>query len=376
MSRYLHLNPPFRAEHVGSLLRPAKLVQKRFDHDAQKCTAKSATRRRGQEHFGSCMFEKLEGMSIIPNLCEATKSDGPGKIQRKRGIHTEDLIFLKGLVAPEEVKHLKITICGPTWMHSRHGSEYTYDQAVYKSDESDHSGRADDYFADLIRAYREELTELYDLGCRHIQFDEPTFAFFCSESVIAGMEHAGVDHEALLDQYISVYNAILQEQPADLTLSLHTCRGNYKGIHFSEGGFDRIAVKFFNDLNINCYYLEYDSERAGSLEPLQYLPLHKTVVLGLVTSKSAQMENLGDIRERVEKAVDSISQGNPKRSREDALNQVCISPQCGFASVFEGKPLSEEDERRKLGLVVEAAKQIWGPHTGSPQAPGQALEKH
>lgn len=340
--------------------------------------------RRGVFYEG--MFEKLEGMSIIPNriLSEsklyipyvaAFKAMGfTGytsvycNIQRKRGIHTEDLIFLKGLVAPEEVKHLKITICGPTWMHSRHGSEYTYDQAVYKSD--------DDYFADLIRAYREELTELYDLGCRHIQFDEPTFAFFCSESVIAGMEHAGVDHEALLDQYISVYNAILQEQPADLTLSLHTCRGNYKGIHFSEGGFDRIAVKFFNDLNINCYYLEYDSERAGSLEPLQYLPLHKTVVLGLVTSKSAQMENLGDIRERVEKAVDSISQGNPKRSREDALNQVCISPQCGFASVFEGKPLSEEDERRKLGLVVEAAKQIWGPHTGSPQAPGQALEKH
>ncbi|KAF9822110.1 hypothetical protein IEO21_00104 [Rhodonia placenta] len=303
MSRYLHLNPPFRAEHIGSLLRPAKVLQKRIDHGAQKCTAEElhavedesisavvrlqqdlglktitdGEMRRGLFYEG--MFEKLEGMSIIPNPFKAMGFTG----------YTS--------VYCNEVKHLKITICGPTWMHSRHGSEYTYDQAVYKSDgadypaltcslESDHSGRADDYL--------------------------------------------------------------------------------------SEGSFDRIAVKFFTNLNFDCYYLEYDSERAGSLEPLQYLPLHKTVVLGLVTSKSAQMENLGDIRERVEKAVDIISQGNPKRSREDALNH----PQCGFASVFEGKPLSEEDERRKLGLVVEAAKQIWGPHTGSPQAPGQALEKH
>ncbi|EED82770.1 predicted protein [Postia placenta Mad-698-R] len=396
MPRSLHLNPPFRAEHIGSFLRPATLVQKRFDYEAQKCSAEElraledesipavvalqrevgvktitdGEMRRGAFYEG--MFEKLEGMTPVPNrplsefkqyvpyvaifnmmgLTGYSSIYCSSKIQRKRGIHTEDFAFLKGLVSPEEVKRIKVTVCGPTWMHLRHGTEYTYDKSVYKTDE--------EYFADLIRVYREELAALYELGCRHIQFDDPTFAFFCADSMIVGMEQAGVDHEALLSQYIDVYNEILKDQPADLTLGLHTCRGNFKGMHYSGGSLDRIAVKLFNDLNIDCYYLEYDTERAGGLEPLRHLPLNKTVVLGLVTTKTGKMESVDDIRARVESAVEIISQGSPKRSREDALNQICISPQCGFASVFEGNPISEEDERSKLGLVVEVARQVWG----------------
>lgn len=396
MTSSMHLNPPFRAEHLGSLLRPPKLVAKRFAFAEQKCSAeelraeedesipaivklqqevgiKSITdgeMRRGAFYEG--MFEALEGMVVDPTRSLTTfKPYVPyvnifkvmglsaynsiyciGKIRRTKGVHTEDFKFLKALVPAEDVKHIKVTICGPTWMHLRHGSEFTYDKSVYSSD--------DEYFVDLKQAYREEINELYALGCRNIQFDDPTFAFFCAESMIKGMEEAGIDHEAMLDMYIGIYNDILKGRPKDLMVGVHTCRGNYKGMHYSEGALDRIAVKYFNDLDVDSYYLEYDSERSGTLEPLQHLPPNKVVVLGLVTTKSGKLESISDIRARVEQAADIICQGNPKQARADALNQICISPQCGFASVFEGNPITEQDERSKLGLVVAAARAIWG----------------
>ncbi|KZT06018.1 UROD/MetE-like protein [Laetiporus sulphureus 93-53] len=394
MSAVLHLNPPTRAEHIGSLLRPAKLIAKRTDYEANKCSAEElrvvedesipavvklqqevgvktitdGEYRRGAFYQG--IFEKLEGMTIMPTrqcgsssyipyvaifkamgLTEYTSIYCTGKIKRAKGVHTEDFKFLKELVAPEDVKFLKVTICGPTWMHLRHGPEYTYNHSVYKTDA--------EYFADLIKAYREEIDELYQLGCRHIQFDDPTFSFFCAESMIDGMREAGVNHEALLSMYIDVYNDILKDRPADLTVGVHTCRGNYKGMHYTEGSLDRIAEKFFRDLQVDVYYLEYDTERSGGLEPLRYLPTNKVVVLGLVTSKSEKLEDIASLKKRVEEAAEIISQGHPKRSKVEALNQLCLSPQCGFASVFEGNPISEEGERSKLELVVAAAKQIW-----------------
>ncbi|KAH9937026.1 uncharacterized protein B0H18DRAFT_968811 [Fomitopsis serialis] len=391
----LHLNPPCRAEHIGSLLRPQKLVAKRFEYEGQKCShtelkivedesipaivrlqqkagIKSITdgeMRRGAFYQG--MFETLGGMTVIParslstfkeylpyvaifhmmRLTEYPSIYTTGKIRRTKGVHTEDFEFLKNLVSPEDVKYLKITICGPTWMHLRHGSEHAYDKSVYATDA--------EYFEDLIKAYREEIDELYQLGCRNIQFDDPTFAFFCAESMIAGMEQAGVDHEALLDMYITIYNDILAERPGDLMVGIHTCRGNYKGMHYSEGSLERIAEKYFRNLDVDCYYLEYDTERSGGFEPLRFLPPDKVAVLGLVSTKVSQLESISELKARVEEAAEIVSRGTPKRSRQDALNQLCLSPQCGFASVFEGNPLSEEEERRKLELVVEAAKQIW-----------------
>ncbi|KZT72815.1 UROD/MetE-like protein [Daedalea quercina L-15889] len=391
----LRLNPPHRAEHIGSLLRPQKLVAKRSEYEGQKCSHEElrivedesipAVVRLQQEvgiksitdgelrraSFFQGMFESLDGMTIIParslstfnaflpyvaifkmmGLTEDLSIYTTGKIKRTKGIHTGDFQSLKKLVPPEDVKFIKITICGPTWMHLRHGSEYTYDKSVYASDA--------EYFEDLIRAYREEIDELYQLGCRNIQFDDPTFAFFCAESMITGMEQAGIDHEGLLDMYINSYNAILAKRPADLTVGIHTCRGNYKGMHFSEGGLERIAEKYLGNLDVDCYYLEYDTERSGGLEPLRFLPPNKVAVLGFVSTKVPQLESIAALKARVEEAVEIISQGTPKRSRQEALNQLCLSPQCGFASVFEGNPITEEEQRRKLELVVEAAKQIW-----------------
>ena len=148
----------------------------------------------------------------------------------------------------------------------------------------------DEYFDDVAVAYRAEIADLYAAGCRNIQFDDPLLAYFCAESMITGMEQLGIDHEALLDLYIKAYNDCLKDRPADLTVGLHLCRGNFRGgIHFSEGGYDRIAIKLFQQINVDCYYLEYDTERAGTFEPLKILPKNQSVVLGLISSKLPQV---------------------------------------------------------------------------------------
>jgi len=242
-------------------------------------------------------------------------------------------------------------MCAPEWFHLRHG-EYAYDKDVYKNDA--------EYFADIAIAYQQEIKELYSLGCRNIQFDDPLLAYFCAESMIQGMEEKGIDHEALLDTYIKTYNDCLKGRPSDMTVGLHLCRGNFKdGMHFSEGGYDRIAIKLFNEINVDCYYLEYDTDRAGTFEPLKFLPKNKTVVLGLISSKIPELENPEELKARVEQAAKVIAQGKPERSEQEALNQICISPQCGFASHAEGNRVSEEDVKKKLTLVVDTAKLIW-----------------
>ncbi|KAI0695149.1 hypothetical protein BC835DRAFT_1347803 [Cytidiella melzeri] len=391
---YLHLNPPYRAEHVGSLLRPPLLRERRSQFDAKLCTLEElkdaedaaikdavelqqqlglrtitdGEMRRGAFYEG--MFEKLEGMEMLVRPIETFKSYLPyvqfflaagmpaapsihttGKITwPKSGVYVKDFEFLKSVVPEKDVKNIKMTICGPTWMHMRHGTEQTYDHSVYKTD--------DEYFADLVQAYREELRALYGLGCRNIQFDDPTFAFFCAESTLAGMKEAGVDPEKLFDRYVKLYNDILQDRPAELTVGLHTCRGNYMGLHYCEGGYDGIARKLFNNINVDCYYLEYDNERAGSFAPLKYVPLNKVVVLGLVTTKHGKLESVEEIQELIDEACDVMLESPVPRSRAYALNQICISPQCGFASVAEGNPITVEEQRQKLTLVVEAAKKI------------------
>ncbi|KIM48267.1 hypothetical protein M413DRAFT_226748 [Hebeloma cylindrosporum] len=400
MSSSMHSRPPFRAEHVGSLLRPKALYEKRQALEAKECSLSDLKPLEDEAikhvlklqqdvgiktitdgelrrvYFFEGVFDKLEGMVYMPNRPIATfkpyiphiafmyaagLKESPtifcnGKIKRTRPFYVEEFTYLKSLVPPEDVKFIKITMCSPSWFHQRHGSDETYDLSVYQND--------DDYFDDLGKAYREEIQELYSLGCRHIQFDDPTFCYFCSENMISGMEKAGVDHEALLDTYIRAINVITQGRPEDLTVSVHMCRGNFKGgVHFSEGGYGRIAVKLFNTLDVDVYYLEYDTERAGDFAPLKHLPLDKVAVLGLVTTKNPKLESVDELKARVYEAAEVLCQGNPKRSKEVALNQLCISTQCGFASVWEGNPVTEEDQKRKLSLLVETAKQIWPNET-------------
>ncbi|KAI0082281.1 UROD/MetE-like protein [Panus rudis PR-1116 ss-1] len=392
----LHLNPPFRAEHVGSLLRTPELLQKREEFKKSQCSVEElravqdkaivsvvqmqrdiglSTITDGEYRrnlFYEGMFERLDGMTFVPSrplsacnafvpYIELFKERGlteipsiycTSKIKRTGGVYTQDFLYMRNLVKPEEVKRIKVTICSPIWLHLRHGPEHTYDHSVYAND--------DEYFADLVAAYREEIHELYDMGCRNIQIDDPAFCFFCSESMRNGMRKQGLDPDEVLGKYITVHNSVSAGRPNDLIIGVHMCRGNYQGEHYCEGGYEPIAAKVFQNLDVDCFYLEYDTERAGDIKPLRYLPLNKVAVLGLVTTKTGTLETLNDIKSRVLEAVEALCNGYPQRSQAEALNQLCISPQCGFASVAEGNPITEEEQRRKLALIVEAANAIWG----------------
>lgn len=395
----MHINPPFRAEHIGSLKRPQDLLQLRREYDDGKCTIDqlkviedraiqdvvTVQRRAGirgitdgefrRHMFFDGVFDQLQGMTLIPSVppemfkfyvpdvrafqLESSgtfkKADSwicTGKLKRVTPFYKDQFEGLKKFVAPEEVKDLKITVCAPEWFHLRHG-EHAFRRDVYSSDEA--------YFADVVQAYREEFEDLYSIGCRNVQFDDPLLAYFCAESMLEGMKAEGVDSEAILDLYIKVYNDILKDHPADMTFGLHLCRGNFKdGVHFSEGGYDRIAIKMFNELNFHCYYLEYDTERAGTFEPLKHVPINKSVVLGLISSKVAKLEEEEGLIKRINEAAETIANGNPKRPVKDALNQICISPQCGFASHSDGNKISIQEMEEKLKLVNRVAQRIWG----------------
>ena len=229
-----------------------------------------------------------------------------------------------------------MTMAAPEWFHLRHG-EFAYPKDVYSNDGTSayrRPGRPiqlsshatiDEYFNDIAVAYQEEIQALYAAGCRNIQFDDPLLAYFCAESMIKGMEERGIDHAALLDTYIRAYNNCLKGRPADMTVGLHLCRGNFRaGMHFSEGGYDRIAIKLFQEINVDCYYLEYDTPRAGSFEPLRHLPAHKTAVLGLITSKFPKLEEVDDLVSRIKNAAAIIASGEDGRTVEQALDQYAL----------------------------------------------------
>ncbi|OBZ65463.1 Uncharacterized protein YxjH [Grifola frondosa] len=322
--------------------------------------------------FFDGVFDNMEGMKLlspvlpemfmdyVPDI-EAFKIQADfkgadsyicvGKLKRTRPFYVPQFEALKKLTTPDEHKNIKITMCAPEWFHLRHG-DYAYPKEVYAND--------DEYFADIAVAYQEELKELYAAGCRNVQFDDPLLAYFCADSMLSGMEARGVDHETLLNTYIRAYNALLAGRPTDMNVGLHLCRGNFKdGLHFSEGGYDRIAIKLFQEIDVDCYYLEYDTPRAGTFEPLRHLPLNKVVVLGLISTKFPQLEDVDAMVKRVNDAAEVIASGEPKRSKETALNQICVSPQCGFASHSMGNLVQEDDTRRKLALVVRIAQTIW-----------------
>ncbi|TFK56986.1 UROD/MetE-like protein [Heliocybe sulcata] len=409
------VNPPFRAEHIGSLLRPPQLFEKRRQFEAGQCSVeelksaedsavkavvqmqqdagiKSITDgelRRGFYFEG--VFDKLEGMTFIPNrplveykpyipFVTALEAMGvaefpsvycTGKIKRVTRWYAEQFMALKSLVPPEDVKNLKVTMCPPTWFHQRHGSSLTYDLSVYKNDE--------EYFNDLAKAYQEEIQDLYDLGCRNIQFDDATFCFFCDERMVSGMKAVGDDYDTLLDTYVRAINAAVRGRNADMTVGVHMCRGNFTGgLHYAEGGYTRIAQKVFTELDVDCFYLEYDSDRAGDFQPLKFLPLDKIAVLGLVTTKNSKLEDIEMLKARINEAAEIISkEGIPARSKEVALDQYVnnssglyepsiwgiteLRPILGYVSVRSAASRRYgRDQREKLRLVVETAKQVWG----------------
>ncbi|KAN0076800.1 hypothetical protein V8E55_010655 [Tylopilus felleus] len=386
--------PPFRAEHIGSLLRPDYLLEARKKFDQKEVTReqlreledraiidalnmqrevgiKGFTDGEYRRHmFYDGFFEYLEGFEevsnppldifrlyvpdiqafTVNNIKPASTTLCTSKIRYVKSGYLPQFEALKALVHPDEVKNIKVTLAAPEWFHLRHGN-YAFKPEVYPDREA--------YFNDIAAAYRQELEVLYAAGCRNVQIDDPLLAYFCNVNMLKGLREDNDDPDALLDAYIRLYNNSLSARPQDMSVGLHLCRGNFRhSIHFSEGGYDAIAVKLFNEVNVDCYYLEYDTERAGTFEPLKHLPKHKSVVLGLITSKFPELEDKAVLKERVFEAARIVASGTGE-TVEEALQHISVSPQCGFASHSEGNLLGPDDMKKKLQLVKELASSIW-----------------
>ena len=395
-------NPPFRAEHIGSLLRPDDLVKHRYavangsatagslvpvEQAAirevvklqQECGIHGLTNGEYPRHFfWGTFFETLNGMEEI-NLREGGYDQSifrayapdvksfmhektiPNAVTVSTGkiSHTgtssflPEFEFMKTVVPQDQWKYIKLTMTSPSWYHFRYGPKKAYLPGVYNSD--------DDYFADVAKAYRTELQILYDAGLRNVQVDDPNLAYFCSEAMLEGWKEDKENFQTAEEQfaaYMRFYNACF-ERPSDMRLGIHLCRGNYIGSrHFSEGAYDKIAQIMFTSLDVDTFFLEYDTPRAGGFEPLKFLPKDKNCVLGVVTSKFPQLEDQKEMVERVYKAADCVAEGS-KQSREEALQRLSVSPQCGFASHAEGNALGKEDMKNKLKLVRSIADEVW-----------------
>ncbi len=363
--------PPFRADQIGSLLRPPALLELRrraaagsvSEQDriaAEDAAIKAAVEmqervglkvisdgefRRNSYH--SYFFSKLGDLK--PDWRAPT--DHPGevgtrapqpvaligsKVEWTGPIHADDYHFLKSL----RNETPKITIPGPCALHFRGG-----DQAVLKSAYTN----VGDFWDDTVKAFRAELNSLAQAGCTLVQMDETSLAKFGDPEVQATLKARGETWQATLDLYVDIINRVVRDLPSSLRLGIHLCRGNRAGQHHAAGGYDLVAEKMFNALDLDLFYLEYDSERAGGFEPLAAVPKGKSVVLGLVSTKTGTLEDRAALARRIEAA-----------SKFMPLDHLALSPQCGFASVDIGNPLSQEQQEAKLKLVADVARDVWG----------------
>ena len=365
-----HLTPPFRADHVGSFLRSKPLQGARAkrekgaisvdqlkeveDREIEKIIKKQeeiglrlATDgefRRAYWHFD--FFSMLDGVELY-ELGHGIQFKGvqskpqsirvTGKIGFSNHPMVEHFKFLKAhaKVTP------KMTIPSPSVIHFR-----LEPGAVAKSAYPDR----DAIFDDLAVAYQKAVRAIYDAGCRYLQWDDTAWAYLCSQEQLTKAKERGLDVDHLQETYVRCINKGLAAKPADMTITTHVCRGNFRSTFISSGGYEPVAENLLGKCNYDGYFLEYDTDRAGGFEPLRFLPKgKKIVVLGLVTSKSGRLEPRADIKKRIEEATKYV-----------ALEQLCLSPQCGFASTEEGNVLAEDEQWAKLRMIVELADEVWG----------------
>ena len=365
--------PPFRADHVGSLLRPGRLLDARAAHaegriDAAELRAveddaileairmqeevglQSATDgefRRASWHMD--FIYALDGISRASDDMVVHFRNAEGgidftpaalKVDSKLGvgetIFGDDFAFVR-----EHTKNVpKQTIPSPSMVHYRGGAA-AIDPAVY--------GDSDAFWSDLVAAYRDEVGRLAGLGCTYLQFDDTSLAYLNDPEQRAMVAGRGEDAEHLHERYIAHINEALAERPAGLTVTTHMCRGNFRSSWVAEGGYDFVAEALFGGLDVDGFFLEYDDARSGGFEPLRFVPPGKMVVLGLVTTKRGALESSDALMRRIEEASQFVD-----------VDQLCLSPQCGFSSTVEGNTLSYDEEVAKLRLVVETAAEVWG----------------
>jgi 5-methyltetrahydropteroyltriglutamate--homocysteine methyltransferase len=365
--------PPFRADHVGSLLRPKALLVARNDHEAGRITAEelraaedaavsdavkmqegiglqSVTdgefRRRS---FHMDFFSKIGGVSLAENDTRVTfKNDAgavefataavrvTGKLGLKETIFGNDFSFLRSKTKATA----KLTIPAPSLMHLRAGMG-ALDPSIYSS--------IDQFWSDIAKVYAEEIHRLGELGCRYLQLDDTSFAGLGDEERRTAITRAGGDPATQHLTYIRAINGAVANKPQDMSVVIHTCRGNFRSGWLASGGYDYVAETLFNELNVDGFFLEYDDSRSGGFEPLRFVPRNKKIVLGLVTTKHGRLEAKDTIKRRIDEAAKYIP-----------LEQLCLSPQCGFASTVEGNELSIAEQNSKLKMIVEIAKEVWG----------------
>jgi|KBSMisStaDraftv2_1062788.scaffolds.fasta_scaffold21417_6 5-methyltetrahydropteroyltriglutamate--homocysteine methyltransferase len=365
--------PPFRAEHIGSLLRPTALLEQRTrfargeisqtdliaTEDAAISDALALQERIGlrfatdgefrRRSYHSFFYQQLGDLSIdtVAGMDARGAPDDGGRgvqpvaliksrVRWTHPINVADFNFLKS-----RTKLLpKITIPGPCALHFRGG-----DAAVLAFAYRD----IGQFWDDTIEAFNKELTALAVAGCRYVQIDETAFAKFGDPDVQAALAARGDDWSTLIDTYIAVTNRVLRAAPKTLHIGMHLCRGNRGGHWHAEGSYEDVAERLFNALEIPFYFLEFDSPRAGTFTPLRFVPKHKSVVLGLISSKTPVLEDKAALRVRLDEA-----------SRHVSLDRLAVSPQCGFASVDTGNPVTPEAQEAKLRLVIELARDVWG----------------
>lgn len=365
------IDPPFRADHVGSLLRPSRVLKAREDAAAGLI---SMTDRRAIEDdaiagmipnleatgiqaitdgeyrrafFHLDFLEQLDGVTVSGMIASSSDSESrlgmapprvtiTGKLAHKQNIQVEDFEF----VASHTNRYPKVCIPSPTMTHFR-GGRAGIDIESYPD--------LDLFFEDLAQVYRDEIAALYEAGCRYLQMDDTNLAYLCDPKMREGAIERGDDPDELPRTYAALINDAIRDKPYDMTVGIHLCRGNFKSTFFASGSYEPVAEVLFTELDVDAYFLEYDDERSGDFAPLRFVPDDKTVVLGLVTSKRPELESEDDLLQRIEEASAYVD-----------ADQLCLSPQCGFASTLHGNDLTEDQQWAKLSLVTATAERAWG----------------
>ena len=364
--------PPFRADHVGSFLRPKALLEARdrckrgeIDQAALRLVEDEAIREvvRLQEDIGMQgitdgefrrtyfhidFLEQLAGIETKGGIAVSFHSNSGNvdfsppvmhvvdTVRHVQPIQRADFEFLQSATT----RTPKVTIPSPTMLHFRGGRN-----AISKTAYPD----LEEFYDDVAAAYRAELKSLGDAGCRYVQLDDTNLAYLCDEKMREGARQRGDDPNQLPRRYARLINAAIAERPEGMRICVHLCRGNFKSAWAAEGGYEPVAEVLFNDLDVDGYFLEYDDARSGDFAPLRFVPRNKTVVLGLISTKLGELESKDSIRRRIDEAAQLMP-----------LEQMCLSPQCGFSSTVHGNAIQLDAQRAKLALVVEVARETWG----------------
>jgi 5-methyltetrahydropteroyltriglutamate--homocysteine methyltransferase len=368
------VKPPFRADHVGSLLRPAALLEAREDHKQGKIDAAALRQAEDEAIRGAVKLQQDVGLQSITDgefrrgswhmdflyqVGGVTKVQDPltvrfhnasgdleftpaalritGKLKLEKCIFGEAFEYLKSVTTKGTPK---LTIPSPSMMHYR-GGRAAIDEKVYP--------RLDEFWHDLGQVYADEIQALGKLGLTYLQLDDTSLAYLNDPNQREHVKALGGDADNQHLTYIKLINDAVAKKPANMTVATHLCRGNFRSSWVASGGYDHVADALFNQLNVDGYFLEYDDERSGGFAPLRFVPEGKQVVLGLVTTKNGALEDKDRLKRRIDEAATFVS-----------LDQLCLSPQCGFSSTVEGNVLSYEEEIAKLRLIVETAADVWG----------------